>query len=209
MNQVRCSAIVLSARAYGESDQVVSVLTLEHGRLRCFARAARKSRKRMGSLLEPGNRLELIMRLKDEGLSSLDRVEQVTGLLNFRERLESLALLMYAAELVELLTPEAVPLPRLFRLLTALLDWLSDHSGNMADRRFFEINLLNILGYRPLLDADGLYPLQRCLMTGSFGRVQFDSPALIRCGKLLDDEISRHVSRQPKSRAFLDNLLSI
>lgn len=209
MIQVRCSAIVLSAHAYGESDQVVSLLTLEQGRLRCFARAARKSRKRMGSLLEPGNRLELIMRIKDEGLSNLERVEQIAGLMQFRERLESLALLMYAAELVELLTPEAVPLPRLFRLFTALLDWLSGHSGSMADRRFFEINLLNILGYRPLLDAGGLQPLQRCLMTGSFGRVEFDSSDLTRCGNLLDNEISRHVSRQLKSRTFLDNLLSV
>jgi DNA repair protein RecO (recombination protein O) len=49
--------------------------------------------------------------------------------------------------------PEGHPLPRLFRLLTAYLDRMEVSEACESERRFFEINLLNILGYRPSLES--------------------------------------------------------
>ena len=45
------------------------------------------------------------------------------------------------------------PNQRLFRLLTAYLDHLEQTPADPSDRHFFEINLLNILGYRPPLET--------------------------------------------------------
>ncbi|MGD0586852.1 MAG: DNA repair protein RecO, partial [Oryzomonas sp.] len=56
-------------------------------------------------------------------------------------------------EVVEAMTPEGHPLPRLYRLLAAYLDRLEKEPAAAEDRRFFEINLLNILGYRPSLES--------------------------------------------------------
>ena len=47
------SAIILHHTDYGEADRIVTFLTPDHGRLKGFARAARKSRKRFGAALEP------------------------------------------------------------------------------------------------------------------------------------------------------------
>lgn len=206
MNGDHCNAIVLAALDYGERDRIVTLFSLEHGRLRCFASRARNSRKRLGILLEPGSRLELILRIKDEGLSRIERVEQSADDHGFREQLESLALVLYALELVELMTPEAVPFPRLFRLLTALIQWVASNRATAADRRFFEINLLNILGYRPVLEEAAHAPLRYCLATGLFGKVPFSADELRLAGQLLDGEIARNCARVPKSRAFLESL---
>ena len=50
------------------------------------------------------------------------------------------------------MSPEGHPLPRLYRLLAAYLDRLDTAAAESGDRRFFEVNLLNILGYRPALE---------------------------------------------------------
>lgn len=206
MQPERLNAIVLSTLNYGDSDRIVSLFTLEHGRLRGFAKGARASRKRFGGMLETGNRLELLLTLKDDGLCRIDRVEQSNCHPGLREQLESLALALYACELVETLTPEGHPLPRLYRLMSSLLEQLSRRTATMAYRRFFEINLLNILGYRPVLDEERLQPLRGCLRTGSFEKVCFSDAELEAAGQLLDREIAVHCSYTLKSRSFLDTL---
>lgn len=202
----RCHGIILTNLAFGDSDLIVTLFTLEYGKLRGFARGARTSRRRFGGLLEPANRLELLLTPKDEGLSRIERVEANFTAPGLRTRLESLALALYACEVTDALAPEGHPLPRLFRLLTALLEHTALTAGSMIDRCFFEVNLLNILGYRPLLDGPGLQPLRHCLQTGIFGNISFSSDELAAATRLLDREISRHCVRPLKSRTFLNDI---
>ncbi|MDD2898775.1 MAG: DNA repair protein RecO [Desulfuromonadaceae bacterium] len=161
MHLEKLQAFVLSNSDYGESDRIVSLFTLEHGRLKGFARGARNSRKRFGPALEPFARINLQLAHK-EGLSSLRSADVITLYPGIRGELCAIAHGLYACELIESLTPEGHPIPRLYRLLASYLERLDSslkggdhpvphHSGLNADRRMFEINLLNILGYRPSL----------------------------------------------------------
>jgi DNA repair protein RecO (recombination protein O) len=163
MHLEKLQAFVLSNSDYGESDRIVSLFTLEHGRLKGFARGARNSRKRFGPALEPCARISVQLAHK-EGLSSLRSADVITLYTGIRGKLTTIAHGLYACELVESLTPEGQPLSRLYRLLAAYFEHLdsmkgdndcSDPGGNdsTGDRRMFEINLLNILGYRPSLDS--------------------------------------------------------
>jgi DNA repair protein RecO (recombination protein O) len=68
-----------------------------------------------------------------------------------RSELGAIACALYVCELVENFAPEGQTLPRLYRLLAAYLELLDSGTITEADRRMFEINLLNILGYRPSL----------------------------------------------------------
>ncbi len=207
MKTEHCRAIVLSRCNYGENDLVVSLFTLEHGRLRGFAKSARSSRKRFAGLLEPTNQLELLIVLKEEGLSRVERVENTACYTKLREQLESLALAIYACELVEMLTPEGQKLPRLFRLLTVMMEQLSSAGFKQSYRRFFEINLLNILGYRPVITEPLLKPLTDCMRTSNFDKVQFSDLELKAAGIFLDKEITVHCPYQLKSMTFLEELL--
>lgn len=150
MHPEKLQAFVLSSSDYGERDRIVTLFTLEHGRLKGFAHGARNSRKRFGPALETFARIDILMNHKN-GLSSLRSAEVITLFLGIRGELASIAQALYACELLENLTPEGQPLPRLYRLLAAYLERLDSGSIDKADRRMFEINLLNILGYRPSL----------------------------------------------------------
>lgn len=151
MHLEKLQAFVLSSADYGERDRIVSLFTLEHGRLKGFARGARNSRKRFGPALEAFARIDLQLHRKD-GLSSLRSADIITLYTGIRGELAAIAHGLYACELVECLTPEGQPLPRLYRLLAAYLERLDTGQSGTADRRLFEINLLNILGYRPSLE---------------------------------------------------------
>ena len=151
MHAEKLRAIVLSTIDYGDSDRIVSLFSLEHGRIKAFARGARNSRKRFGAALESFARIEALVRIK-EGLAGLQQAELVSIYPRIRGDLPAIAHALYACETVETMTPEGVQLPRLYRLLAAYLDRLETEPATAADRRFFEINLLNILGYRPSLE---------------------------------------------------------
>lgn len=152
MNLEKLQAFVLSTSNYGESDRIVSLFSLEHGRLKGFAHGARNSRKRFGPALEAFARIDIQLNFK-EGLSSLRSADVITIYSGIRSELSAIAHALYACELVDCLTPEGQPLPRLYRLLAAYFERLDSCPVEDADRRLFEINLLNILGYRPTLDS--------------------------------------------------------
>jgi DNA repair protein RecO (recombination protein O) len=153
MHPETLQAFVLGTRDYGDSDRIVSLFTLEHGRIRAFARGARKSRKRFGAALEAFARIEIQVRLKEEGLCGLTQADIHSIYPRIRNDLNGIAHALYACELVEAVSPEGHPLPRLYRLLAAYLDRLEAATADAGERRFFEINLLNILGYRPSLET--------------------------------------------------------
>ena len=151
MHLEKLQAIVLSTTDYGDSGRIAALFTLEHGRLSGFARGARNSRKRFGPALETFARIDLQLAFKD-GLSSLRQADVITLYPGIRSDLGGIAQALYACELVACVTPEGQPLPRLYRLLVAYLERLESGSEVNIDRRLFEINLLNILGYRPSLE---------------------------------------------------------
>ncbi|MBT0654678.1 DNA repair protein RecO [Geomobilimonas luticola] len=151
MRTTECESIILGATDYREADRLVTFFCHEHGKLRGVARGAKRSRQRFGGALEPFARLRLQVGLK-EGLVQVQGADILTVFAGIRADLARIGCAGYACELVDRLLPEGVTNPRLFRLLSAFLEFL-DHSPPVGSaRRFFELNLLNILGYRPALE---------------------------------------------------------
>ncbi|GLI37438.1 DNA repair protein RecO [Geobacter hydrogenophilus] len=151
MEPTRTEAIVLAAMDYRESDRIVTLFTLQYGKLRGVAKGAKRSARRFGPALEPFARIdvELVVR---EGLSSLRGADIVTLYPGIRRDLRAIGLAGYAVELVDRYLPDGAPTPRLFRLLSSYLERLDQGEPLPSDRRFFEANFLNILGYRISLD---------------------------------------------------------
>jgi len=147
----RCEAIVLATMDYRESDRIVTLFTREQGKVRGVARGAKKSMKRFGGALEPFAHLsvEVVVR---EGLSSIRSADIVTVYPRIREDLAKIGHAGYAVELAGRFLPDHAAIPRLYRLLVAYLEQLDAHPYTPSDRRFFEANFLNILGYRIALD---------------------------------------------------------
>jgi len=213
MQTTECEAIVLSAMDYGEADRIVTLFTREHGKLRGIARNGKKSVKRFGPSFEIFARIRISLVLK-EGLCSLRSADVVTVWPRIRGELERIGYAGYACELVDRFIPEALPVPRLYRLLCAYLEYLDASFPPCADdRRFFEVNLLNIVGYRLSLDSLGgdmgpvrdatFDTLKKAMETGRFGVIRFSLQSLEEAGKILDESIAAHLTRPLMSLHFL------
>jgi DNA repair protein RecO (recombination protein O) len=150
MESCRCDALLLGVTDYGESAKIVTMFTLEQGKLKGIARGAKKSHRRFGGALEPFARVTLQIIIKS-GLSVLTGADAVTIFPRIRGDLLKIGYAGYACEAADLLLPEGLANPRLFRLLVAYLEHLDRAPSSPSDRRFYEINLLNIMGYRPAL----------------------------------------------------------
>ncbi len=151
MRENQCEAVILAVLDYGEADKIITLFTREHGKIKCIARNAKNSRKRFGGALEVFARLRLHIVLR-EGLSRLQGTDIVTIFPHIREDLSKIGYAGYACELSDRLLPEAQANARLYRLLVSYLEQLDSLPCCADDRRFFEVNLLNVTGYRPTLE---------------------------------------------------------
>ena len=159
-------AIVLRRTDFGEADRVLTLFTPVYGKVRAIAKGARRTTSRLAGHLEPFTRTQLLLATGRE----LDIVTQAEA----RERLDALREDLwhatgawYIAELVDRFLEEADPHPHLYRLFTSTLRLLDDgaaemlksgKNGNAAPPprswialRYFELHLLDELGYRPAL----------------------------------------------------------
>ncbi len=150
MNPNISQAIILHHTNYGEADRIVTFLTPDHGRLKGFARAARKSRKRFGAALEPFAEVQLHWSARSSGdLISLRDAELVNLRSGLRRDLETLTLASYGCELTEVLFDESGVGVEVFQLLRAFLDHLDNEGYSVEARLLLEIRMLSLSGYRP------------------------------------------------------------
>lgn len=207
MRKAEAEAIILRLTDYGEADRIVSLFTLEQGKVQGIARGAKRSRKRFAGALDPFAHLKLQLQLGGSlaTLLSADIVDIFPGI---RGDLAKIGTAAYACELVERLTPDEEPNPRLFRLLYCYLQRLDTAPLSPSDRRFFAVNLLKILGYQPELEVRGVsretaHLLAKAMQTGRFGVIVFPDHLLREADLLLNPAIDLHLDRELKSLAFL------
>jgi DNA repair protein RecO (recombination protein O) len=155
-------AFLLHSLPYGESDQILTFFTQHEGKIRGFARSAKKSRKRFGGALDYFHLIKLSYRPGRGDLFHIDSLELIRRSERILQNLNAFAFSSYFLELVRELTEDHHADPHVFDLLHAairrmevLLEKCAPEAlaGKMADlARFFEIHLLDLLGFRPVLD---------------------------------------------------------
>jgi DNA repair protein RecO (recombination protein O) len=160
MRSVSDEAIMIGLMDYREADRIVTLYTREHGKIKGIARGARKSVKRFAGALELFARLTVRF-IPNSGLATIQEVDIISIFPRIRLSLAGIAYAGYGCELVDGLTPEYFPNPRIFRLFESYLSHIdqSESAPDPSDRRFFEVNLLSIAGYSP--------PIDDCLSCGA------------------------------------------
>jgi DNA repair protein RecO (recombination protein O) len=160
-------AIILSARAHGETSLILQLLTGEHGRHGGLVRGARRARGR--GVYETGNRVAAHWQARLADHLGLLRCELVRGyaaeLIDDPTRLACLAA---AASLAETVLPEREAAPGVFAGLSGLLDALAGDRGWQEAYVAWELALLAELGF-------GL-DLSRCAATGATTDLAYVSP---------------------------------
>ncbi len=143
-------AFVLRTYAVAEADRVCVLFSGEEGKVRAWARGARKPRSRYGGALDIGNEVEAGW-YEREGreLVHLDRCELVTSALPLARDPVRAAALGYLSRLVDTFAPDREADPRLFRLISACRDALLDDLSAELVVAYFEAWLLRLSGLYP------------------------------------------------------------
>jgi len=149
----RAEAIVLRLIQYGESDLIVTFCTAEFGKLRGIAKGARRSRKRFANALEPFSRLQILFsRRRPDSLALIESCTVTSHFPGIRADLGKTLLASCLIDLTDQFMPEEKKNAALFGLLNDFLLFLDAGAASEALLSFFEIRLLRLSGYDPVLD---------------------------------------------------------
>jgi len=151
--ELRTEAIILRAIDYGESDRIVTFCTADFGKIRGIAKGARRSRKRFANAIEPFccSRI-LFSRRSPDSLALIEGCDVISHFPGIRSDLEKTLAASCLIDLTDQFTSEDKKSEASFRLLLDFLRLLEETAFTEALLRFFEIRLLRISGYDPVLD---------------------------------------------------------
>lgn len=144
-------AFILQHRPYRETSLLLEVFTRDFGIVSMLAKGVRREKSKMAGLLLPFTALKLSFINKDE-LKILTQTEYVGSY-----GLERLALYcgFYVNELLQIFVHKYDPHPELFAGYEQCLSDLADSSAIEQTLRYFELDLLEHVGYAVSLDVDG------------------------------------------------------
>ncbi|HXG51867.1 MAG TPA: DNA repair protein RecO [candidate division Zixibacteria bacterium] len=147
------SAIVLRTWPFGESDKIVSFLTEDHGKLRGIAKGAKRSVKRFGNCLEPFSLVRLRFQERSAGgLVFILGCELMRSFHKLASGLDRIAFASYCVEVTEGMVGEGEENRPLFEHLRSALSHLEGEGASFSFLASFELKLLRLAGYRPVLD---------------------------------------------------------
>ena len=145
--------IVLRATPTKESDYILTLLTDALGRVSVVARGARRRTSRIAAGCELLAFSELVLYQRGSWYY-LDEASTITLFDGVRQDVELLSLASYFAEMAECVTAEDEPSPEILSLLLNALYALSElHKPQSIVKAAFELKLLALSGYEPLLDG--------------------------------------------------------
>jgi len=150
MPDFNITAIVLRRMQYGETDNILTLYSRERGRISAIAKGARKAVSRLSGATELLCRSKFSL-ASAKTLQIVRQAEVVASYPALREDLTRLANGLYAADLLSAFVTDDDPNPDLFDLLDAALNLISVVKAPSLAARWYEIRLLDELGYAPIL----------------------------------------------------------
>lgn len=146
--------VVLKTTPLRESDLLVVLFTSTHGRVAAVARGARKSQRRFAGALQllVLGKYQLGRRPRGD-LWSLDNADVEREWTQLASDLYAVAHASYVAELVLSLLPPEQPEPHVLDVMVALWESLAEGGPSPAALRAVELELFDVAGQRPALDA--------------------------------------------------------
>ncbi len=147
---LRTEAVVLRHSNWGEADRLLWLFTREAGKIRAIAKGARKLRSRKAGHLEPFTRVNLLL-ARGREMWIITQAETVEAYLPLRQDLLRLSLASYVLETLDRFTYEEGENIPLYNLLADTLSRLELKLDSGLVLRYYEVRLLDLLGYRPQL----------------------------------------------------------
>ena len=143
-------AIVIKQSKLGESDKILTIYTLEFGKLKAVAKGACRPKSKLGGNVEPLT-FSLMYLARGRNLDIVTQSQIINSFPGLKNDLWRMACGIYILELIDSFTLENSKNRLLFDFLVGILDQLSKPDNNEIILRYFELQLFHYLGYRPQL----------------------------------------------------------
>ncbi|MBE0695457.1 MAG: DNA repair protein RecO [Anaerolineaceae bacterium] len=147
---LRLEAIVLRHSNWGEADRLLVLFGREAGKVRAVAKGVRKMRSRKAGHLEPFTRVKLLL-ARGRDFWIVTQAETVDAYLPIRDDLVRTAYAAYVIELLDRFTYEEGQNRALYQILVDTMQLISMLPDPFPAVRYYEIRLLDLLGFRPEL----------------------------------------------------------
>jgi DNA repair protein RecO (recombination protein O) len=174
MPDFNLQAIVLRRMQFAETDNILTLYSRERGRISAIAKGARKPVSRLSGACEVLNHSRFQL-ASAKNLQVVRQAEIVASFAPLREDLLRLANGLYIADLLGAFVVDGDPQPDLFDLLEFSLHLIAAVAAPTLAARWFELRLLDHLGYAPILDecvycGTSLVPAGRVITALSAGQ---------------------------------------
>lgn len=169
--QFHAQGVVLRHSEYGEADRILTIYTLEQGKIQVAAKGVRKIKSRKAGHLEPFTQVALYL-AKGSGLPVVTQAEAIRTFDALRADLLKTAYAAYVVELVDRFSYAEAENPLLYKLLVDTFIRLEGSAEPAVVIHYYEMHLLDLLGFRP--------ELQTCVSCGEAisAQDQFISPLM-------------------------------
>ena len=147
-------AIIIKKTKLGEADRILTLYTPHLGKIQAVARGIRRPRSKLAGHLELLTHSQVSL-ARGRNLDTITGSQTINSFLPLKSNLELTSYALYAIELVDQFTADHIEDYPLFQLLLETMHQLCQAGDNELVLRYFELHLLNEVGYRP--------QLQRCV----------------------------------------------
>lgn len=146
----RTEALVLKGYNYGEADRILTLFTPHIGKVRSIAKGVRRAKSRKSGHLDLFTRSSLLL-ARGRELDVVTQAETVETFGGMRTDLWRASQAHYVAELVDRFSAERMPNYPLYSLTVSTFRRLATLNSVDLAVRSFEVQLLQVTGYRPQL----------------------------------------------------------
>ncbi len=143
-------AIIIKKIKLGEADRILTLYTPHRGKIQAVAKGIRRPRSKLAGHLELLTH-SLVSLARGRNLDTITGSQTINSFLPLKSDMLLTSYGLYATELVEQFTADHIENYPLFQLLLETLQQLCQAGNNDLALRYFELHLLNQVGYRPQL----------------------------------------------------------
>jgi len=143
------NGIVLRARDYGESHQIVHIFSEQRGKFAFMARGSKKPKSRFRAVTEPFTEGQFIC-FVGSGLPNLSQGDILNSHRILSTDLMKSCYGAYWFELIDRLLTENESHPGFYRFLSQMLTRLEQEENHEILTRIFELRIMDVAGYRPV-----------------------------------------------------------
>jgi len=147
----KTEAVIIKKTKLGEAGRILTLYTPHLGKIQGVAKGVRRPRSKMAGHLELITHSQISL-ARGRNLDTIIGAQTINSFLPLKTDLDLTSYALYATELINQFAADNVEDQPVFSLLIETLQGLTQGGDNDLIMRYFELHLLDMVGYRPQLE---------------------------------------------------------